>query len=233
MRGDFETPTESGETFLRRPAGASSAGVRIKGTRRGVTVMVRAEGPAEAMEELRRRLEEAAAFLRGNEVVLDVDLAEAEPEGIRLLWGVLEQYGLKPVLLVSDNPAVRRAAYALGIRVQKAEAEKPEYALVKHGPIRAGQTVNHSGAVLIIGDVNPGAEVIAGGDIVVWGRLKGTAYAGAPDDPTRRIYALAMEPTLLRIGPYLGRPPEEDEASPHRPEVAMVQDERIVVEPWR
>ena len=51
--------------------------------------------------------------------------------------------------------------------------------ILVHRTLRSGQALHHAGHVTLIGDVNPGAEIIAGGDIVVWGKLRGIAHAGA------------------------------------------------------
>jgi septum site-determining protein MinC len=70
--------------------------------------------------------------------------------------------------------------------------------------VRSGQTIDFPGNLIIMGDVNPGAEVKAGGDIVILGCLRGIAYAGASsksEDPT--IFALKFQPTLIRIGDQL------------------------------
>ncbi|MBI4770229.1 MAG: septum site-determining protein MinC, partial [Chloroflexi bacterium] len=61
------------------------------------------------------------------------------------------------------------------------EEARDEAVLVRR-TLRSGRSVRHPGHVVIIGDVNPGAEIVAGGDIVVWGRLRGVVQAGAGGD---------------------------------------------------
>jgi septum site-determining protein MinC len=85
--------------------------------------------------------------------------------------------------------------------------------------------------VTLIGDVNPGAEIVAGGDIVVWGRLRGIAHAGAMGDEEAIICALELAPSQIRIGSHIARPPERSRP-PKIPEFASVQDDRIIVERW-
>jgi septum site-determining protein MinC len=84
---------------------------------------------------------------------------------------------------------------------------------------------------VIIGDVNPGAEVVAGGDIVVWGRARGLVHAGALEDENAVICALELAPTQLRIASHIARSPEERPAQPV-PERASVRDGQIVAVPW-
>lgn len=72
--------------------------------------------------------------------------------------------------------------------------------------IRSGMEVRHQGTAILLGDVNPGGAIIASGDIIIWGRLRGLAHAGARGDRREsRIYALVMEPTQLRIANLVAR----------------------------
>ncbi len=98
--------------------------------------------------------------------------------------------------------------------------------------VRSGQVIRHTGHVVVIGDVNVGAEIIAGGDIVIWGRLFGTAHAGAMGDDNAVVCALDLTPLQLRIGNHVARPGEEARPTRRSPEVAMVRDDAIVVQLW-
>jgi len=103
--------------------------------------------------------------------------------------------------------------------------------LIRH-LVRSGQVVRHTGHVVIIGDVNVGAEIIAGGDIVIWGRLFGTVHAGAMGDDSAVVCALDFSPLQLRIGNHVARPGEEARPAQRSPEVASVRDNLIMVQPW-
>lgn len=87
--------------------------------------------------------------------------------------------------------------------------------------LRSGGDVKHNGTVIILGDLNPGSSVVADGDILVWGRLRGLAHAGAKGNARCLIMALQMEPTQLRIADFVARPPETPPAE-YFPEVAYV-----------
>jgi septum site-determining protein MinC len=76
-------------------------------------------------------------------------------------------------------------------------------ALVVTEPVRSGQRIYAQGADLIVtGTVNPGAEVIADGNIHVYGALRGRAVAGAQDDPAARVFALHFDPELIAIAGF-------------------------------
>ncbi|NJM57836.1 MAG: hypothetical protein HC857_10920, partial [Synechococcales cyanobacterium RU_4_20] len=87
--------------------------------------------------------------------------------------------------------------------------------------VRSGAEVRHPGSVIIMGDLNPGSSVVADGDILIWGRLRGVAHAGAAGNKGSIILALKLEPTQLRIADSLARVPQTAQG-PTRPEVAYV-----------
>ncbi len=99
------------------------------------------------------------------------------------------------------------------------------------GTIRSGQKVETPFSLVVIGDVNPGADLVAGGDIVVIGSLRGTAHAGAYDDKgiDKFILALNMQPVQLRIGSVISRGSSEKSSSA---EIARIDNRRIIVEAY-
>jgi septum site-determining protein MinC len=92
--------------------------------------------------------------------------------------------------------------------------------------VRSGVDIRHPGMIVILGDTNPGSALIADGDIIVWGRLRGMAHAGCQGDRTCRIMALQMQPTQLRIADLVARPPDAPPAE-YWPEVAYVGNDAI------
>jgi len=92
--------------------------------------------------------------------------------------------------------------------------------------VRSGVEIRHPGTVILLGDVNPGGIVVAEGDILVWGRLRGIAHAGAGGNRECLIMALQMEPTQLRIADAVARAPEKL-PSQFSPEVAHITPQGI------
>ncbi|MFM7471049.1 MAG: septum site-determining protein MinC [Nodosilinea sp.] len=89
--------------------------------------------------------------------------------------------------------------------------------------VRSGVDIRHPGTIMILGDTNPGSSLVADGDIVVWGRLRGLAHAGASGNRQCRIMALQMQPTQLRIADLVARPPDSA-TTQYGPEVAYIGD---------
>ncbi|HET9989169.1 MAG TPA: septum site-determining protein MinC, partial [Kofleriaceae bacterium] len=99
------------------------------------------------------------------------------------------------------------------------------------GPVRSGVILDHTGNLIVFGDVNPGAEVRATGNIVVLGRLKGTAHAAIGSD-TGFILALRLEPQQLRIGRRVARAADNDTSS-NDAEIAYATGDQMIVERYK
>lgn len=101
--------------------------------------------------------------------------------------------------------------------------------------LRSGQTVTYEGNILIIGDAHPGSEIIADGDITVWGILGGIAHAGAKGNITSKVRALKLNAIQLRIaGLYARRNdtlnvPYVQKTNEFTPEEAQIEEGKIVI----
>ncbi len=92
--------------------------------------------------------------------------------------------------------------------------------------VRSGTAIQHDGSVVVIGDVNPGGEIQAGGNILVWGRLRGIAHAGASGNTQATIMSLHLVPTQLRLCDRVARAPDGNLQFP-TPEVAYLEGDAI------
>ncbi|MBR1460964.1 hypothetical protein IJ596_04960, partial [bacterium] len=101
--------------------------------------------------------------------------------------------------------------------------------------VRSGQSISSDGNIVVIGDVNPGAEIIAKGDITVWGILGGIAHAGSENNNYARIRALKLNPVQIRIGDIFARRPDTvnmpfiQKTSVYTPEEAFAYKGSIVI----
>jgi septum site-determining protein MinC len=112
--------------------------------------------------------------------------------------------------------------------------ENEETAFYFRGTVRSGQSLEFPGNIIVLGDVNAGAYVVASGDIIVMGRLHGVVHAGAEGEERAVIIGMNFHPSQLRIAQYIGRPPDEGpRARKKRPqaEKAFIKDGAIVIEP--
>ncbi|MBE7712231.1 MAG: hypothetical protein E7Z87_00635 [Cyanobacteria bacterium SIG26] len=101
--------------------------------------------------------------------------------------------------------------------------------------IRSGQSISSDGNIIVIGDVNPGAEIIAKGDITVWGILGGIAHAGSDGNSFAKIRALKLNPVQIRIGDIFARRPDTinipyvQKSCEYIPEEAFAYNGNIVI----
>jgi septum formation inhibitor MinC len=138
-----------------------------------------------------------------------------------------------PHLVGEDEPTQSAAPMHLVATAEAALATKSadsSATRVVVGPVRSGVILDHEGHLFIFGDVNPGAEVRATGNIVVLGRLRGTAHAGIGQE-LGFILALRLEPQQLRVGRKVARSGEDFQAV--EPEIAFLTDDKIVVERYQ
>ncbi|WP_017305147.1 septum site-determining protein MinC [Spirulina subsalsa] len=92
--------------------------------------------------------------------------------------------------------------------VVQTSAENWAEPLYLKSTVRSGVEIQHPGTVVVLGDTNPGSTIVAAGDILVLGRLRGIAHAGSQGNRACQIFALQMEATQLRIAEAIARPPE-------------------------
>ena len=104
--------------------------------------------------------------------------------------------------------------------------------LILRATIRSGQLIEYKGNVIIIGDVNPGAYIKADGSITVMGNLRGLAHAGINGDYSSFIVAFRIMANQLRIGDIIARAPEDMLYNSADPEIAIVKQGNITVQPY-
>jgi septum site-determining protein MinC len=101
-----------------------------------------------------------------------------------------------------------------------------------HGTVRSGQIIEHDGDIVIIGDINPGGQVLATGDIYVMGTLRGLAHAGCRGNERAIIAAVFFQPTQLRIHDVISRSPDNREPGTGETEMefAYLRDRQMAVD---
>jgi septum site-determining protein MinC len=221
--------------------------VTIKGINDGLHIALDAEQEWNVVTaELASRIDQQVAFYAGARVTLDVGSRPVPKDQLAGVKALLERRGLSLACVQSDSRTSLDAATTLDIRTIALTAaaanevdgmspfsseEDGTTGVMIRRTLRSGRTIHSMGHVIIYGDVNPGAEVVAGGDVIVWGRLRGNVHAGANGDNNALVCALDMMPTQLRIGRLISTSPPDKRHKP-RPEVALVRDGQIVVEAW-
>ena len=211
--------------------------IKIKGENDGLMLGFPVDMPfSEIMEELGQKLESGAGFfLRGTLVRVPRD--RFAKEELAQMQELFRTHGLicrlaKLEPAVSPAPAREKVKKHVAEVSQETAAETQELQrmLVIDKTLRGGQAVETEGSVIVFGNVNPGAQITAGGSVDVRGTCRGVVHAGAAGDSTAFIIADHLMPTQIRIANYVARSPDEPEYS-GKAERAYVKDGQIVIEP--
>ncbi|MEM7112210.1 MAG: septum site-determining protein MinC [Chloroflexota bacterium] len=226
--------------------------IRIKGVRDGLLLTV-GDGPFSGVQEaLVAELAQKGSFFAGSNVVLSLGKRPLTRDDLSEFLKAFDQHELTLRTVLTDDFQTRRVAREMGFGIrlagsqtdldgnptpmsavngQSARQNSSEGALFLNETIRSGRSIYYDGHVVIMGDVNAGAEIIAGGNVIVWGRLRGLVHAGSLGDETAVICALDLKPTQLRIANQIAVPPQDEDAS--IPEQAAIREGQIVAEAWK
>jgi septum site-determining protein MinC len=216
--------------------------VQIKGIREGLLVTLGEGEWPEIQQSLLDKIDDQGDFLRGAKMILDVENHILNAAAMGKLRDELSEKGISLWAVLSNSPTTEQTAQTMGLatRIHQAHPHSDarpvdssvdgEEAILIRRTLRSGNSVDFSGHVIVIGDVNPGAEIVAEGDIVVWGRLRGMVHAGADGNDEAVVCALDLTPTQLRIADKIAIPPQEREGA--KPEIAVVRGDQVVAESW-
>lgn len=139
----------------------------------------------------------------------------------------------------ADKERLRQAFRKQGnLLIQSMDSDLPDDSDEDAGPVlyawtgivRSGQTIEHQGHLLLIGDVNPGGTLLCTGDIYVLGALRGMAHAGSAGNEQAIIAASLMRPTQLRIADVISRPPDEWASAEPWMEYASLREGKMTID---
>lgn len=200
----------------------SESAVLFKGTREGIHIYLNDEVDfPQVVTSLEDRLSVSSSFFRGARIVINTGRRALSEDQVEAVQAVLRRH---------DGVQLLRLEQA---RADRAPSELT--ALVLEKTIRSGQQFYHPGHVVIVGDVNPGGEVVADGNIVVLGALRGSAHAGYAGRTQAFVAATVMAPAQVSIAGIWARQPDDGPQKQGRgtPEVARLRDNQIVIEPYQ
>src|SRR5512141_2996192 len=204
--------------------------IQIKGLRDGLLVSLDDAPWEQQRVALLAQVDGQPAFFQGARLALDVASQVLHVNELVELRDQLSERGISLWAVISESPTTEKTAQLLGLatRISKPRPEEnrqfsvenlgEETALFLNRTIRSGTRIEFSGHVVVLGDVNPGAEIVAEGNVIVWGRVRGMIHAGSKGNRKAMICALDLSPTQLRIADEVSAvlKPQENP----RPEVA-------------
>ena len=219
------------------------AAIRIKGMRDGLLVSLPEGEWDEQSAALLAQIDSQQTFFNGARLALDVGPQVIKVNEMVELRDKLSERNVSLWAVISESPTTEHTSQLLGLatRVSKPRPEEQqsldagpvsqETALYVNRTIRSGTRVEFAGSVVVLGDVNPGAELVVHGSAIIWGRLRGAVHAGAAGDSDAVVCALEFAPLRLQIA---------DEALVASGEsifqeagVARIRNGSLVLEAWQ
>lgn len=196
----------------------------IKGNKDGINAVVNMDkffDYDDMVEALVERLKKGKRFYRGSVLTIITDLNVIDEKKQRKLRDLLFDEVLIRDCIFKDRKQKEIKIFS-GVYEGKTKFIRKT--------IRSGQYIDYPGNIVIIGDVNPGSEVVAFGNIIVLGKLRGRVHAGANGNKKAIISAFSLQPEVLQISGILTISPDGEK--PKYPEVAKIKDDEIIVEPY-
>jgi septum site-determining protein MinC len=216
--------------------------LQTKGIRDGLLITFGQAPWSDLVNALVNQIESQPSFFQGARLSLDVGENILRVAELSALRDQLSERGISLWAVLSESPLTESTAQNLGLATRLSKPRVPvaqnavegvpaDAAKWVKGPLRSGARVAHKGNVIVLGDVNPGAEIIASGSIIVWGRLRGVVHAGVDGDQGVVVCALEMSPTQLRIADKIAISPTKH--GKILPEEARLSNGQLVAEPWQ
>ncbi|MEG0804946.1 MAG: septum site-determining protein MinC [Lachnospiraceae bacterium] len=214
-----------------------SQSVILKSNKYGINLLLDKEVPLETLiEDIIEKFKESEKFFKNAKIAIAFEGRELSTEEEReIILAITERTNIKIACIMDKNQDLEERMH------QKLETfdleESTRTGQFYKGTLRSGQVLESETSIVILGDVNPGAKVIAKGNIVILGTLKGNAYAGAAGNETAFVAALEMDPMQIKIADIIGRSADgavwsvRDRKKAPDPEIAMLIDGCICINP--
>ncbi len=208
--------------------------IQIKGLRDGLLVSLDDASWDDQRSALLLQVDSQPAFFHGARLALDVASQVLHVNDLVELRDQLSERGISLWAVISESPTTEHTAQLLGLatRISKPRPEEArqfsvddlgeDTALFLNRTLRSGTRIEFAGHVVVLGDVNPGAEIVAVGNVIIWGRLRGMVHAGSKGNRKAVICALDLSPTQLRIADEVSAmlKPQENP----KPEIARINE---------
>ena len=207
--------------------------VVIKGNKYGIVVVMDDTVPFDELKEnLLDKFKSAAKFFDKANMAVSFEGRKLSPKEERECLDIISENSDLNIVCVIDNDELREKYFKKAVEDKLEELSSHTGQFYK-GTLRSGQMLESDSSLIILGDVNPGAKVIAKGNVIILGALKGNVYAGAGGNEDSFVVALFMAPIQIRIGDTIAR--SNDSARKNKmlskdAMIAFVEDGNIYIE---
>ena len=215
--------------------------VVIKSSKNGINLVLDDKlSFTEILEEIKKKFIDSEKFFKNAHIAISFEGRALSQEEQFEIIEMIQQCTTITIICILDHDELMDEVMQRRINAYQ-ESHSPQTGQFYKGTLRSGQQIESETSMVVLGDVNPGAKVIAKGNIVILGALKGSAYAGANGDSGCFVAALEMDPVQIKIGDHIGRSADKKEPSKGLrrkvktetavPQIATVYHQQILIEP--
>lgn len=206
------------------------APVVIKGSKSGIRLVLEQDMPFDELQkEVEQKFEKSADFLGNAQVAISFEGRELSEEEEAMLLQSIAEHSKLDVVCVIDNDKKREEYFAQSLNERLMQINSNSGQFFK-GNLRSGQVMEFETSIIVLGDINAGAQVVSTGNVIILGALNGIVFAGASGNEKSFVVAMKMNPVQLRIGDVIARSSDEKSEPPKEPQIAYVEDGRIYVD---
>ena len=206
------------------------APVVIKGNKSGIRIVLDDALPfPEILEEVEKKFKESSNFLGEAQVAVSFDGRKLTEEQEAILLECIKENSKLQVVCLIDEDKQREELFNQTLN-EKLMAMNANSGQFFKGNLRSGQVLEFDTSVVILGDINAGAQVVSTGNVVILGALNGNVYAGASGRTNSFIFALKMNPLQIRIADVIARSSDEKTDPPKDPQIAYLENNTIYVD---
>lgn len=215
-------------------------GIVFKGNSEGLVIVIPEEyGFKEAITEIEEKVKSAARFFRGAIIKVTYRGISLNPQEEEEIKKILDKKSGAVIESLSKEDESKSKTLLANSQPKAAVSKRKTFfsggdegsCKFVRSTIRSGTRIEYDGSVVILGDVNPGGEIVASGNVIVLGILRGMVHAGVQGNREAFIYAINLKPTQIRIAEAIARMPEgEERENAIQPELAKIKDGIIEVE---
>ncbi len=221
--------------------------VIFKGFKDGIAIVLSEDYTfVQILDELQKKIDDSKKYFGGNKTnikILGRDLTKDEEEQVFHIIttsanldisfiGSEKYFSHKPTEKIVEKVVEKIVEVAVPTQDTKKFTAKKNETYFHKGTLRSGDSIKFEGSVVVLGDTNPGSEIIAHGNIIVQGKISGFVHAGCTGDYNCYISAFNLSPTQLRIADKLTAIPEKmlkENKKSFIPRQACIEDNEITI----
>jgi septum site-determining protein MinC len=208
--------------------------VIIKGNKHGIVVVLDENMDFGELKGLiKEKFESSSKFFGNADMAVSFEGRKLSSDEEKEILNIIAEVTELNIICIIDNDEDNDKRFENAIK-QKLNTKDSSEGQFYKGTLRSGQVLEAESSIIILGDVNPGGRVIASGNVIILGSLRGNIFAGANGNENAFVVALEMNPMQIKIGDIIARSSDgnmpKGKVKGIQPKIAYVDDSNIYIE---